>query len=103
MFVVIYRRGDRRDLLSFPTRRSSDLSAQALSWSHRSWRGPSSAPSWERRSLSPPSSRRGERPRGEGRGGADRKSTCLNSSHGYISYAVFCLQKKNFPFGDRRR
>src|SRR2546429_2342255 len=25
---------------------------------------------------------------------ADRKSTRLNSSHGYISYAVFCLQKK---------
>src|SRR2546429_5209926 len=39
-----------------------------------------------------------------GRGGAgrhqtgvarDRKSTRLNSSHGYISYAVFCLKKKN--------
>src|SRR2546422_7192103 len=25
---------------------------------------------------------------------ADRKSTRLNSSHGYISYAVFCLRKK---------
>src|SRR2546422_3997888 len=24
----------------------------------------------------------------------DRKSTHLNSSHGYISYAVFCLKKK---------
>src|SRR5687768_17776369 len=30
------------------------------------------------------------------RGGIDidRKSTRLNSSHGYISYAVFCLKKK---------
>src|SRR2546422_5433738 len=32
----------------------------------------------------------------------DRKSTRLNSSHGYISYAVFCLKKKNehvlYPF-----
>src|SRR5687768_17983464 len=28
---------------------------------------------------------------------ADRKSTRLNSSHGYISYAVFCLKKKNKP------
>src|SRR2546422_7664110 len=28
------------------------------------------------------------------RPGADRKSTRLNSSHGYISYAVFCLKKK---------
>src|SRR2546422_1243134 len=27
----------------------------------------------------------------------DRKSTRLNSSHGYISYAVFCLKKKNTP------
>src|SRR2546422_5248545 len=26
----------------------------------------------------------------------DRKSTRLNSSHGYISYAVFCLKKKKF-------
>src|SRR2546422_6837774 len=29
-----------------------------------------------------------------GRTGGDRKSTRLNSSHGYISYAVFCLKKK---------
>src|SRR5687768_13072573 len=28
------------------------------------------------------------------KGGTDRKSTRLNSSHGYISYAVFCLKKK---------
>src|SRR2546422_7048653 len=27
-------------------------------------------------------------------GQLDRKSTRLNSSHGYISYAVFCLKKK---------
>src|SRR5215813_14956921 len=29
-----------------------------------------------------------------GRGREDRKSTRLNSSHGSISYAVFCLKKK---------
>src|SRR2546422_2009138 len=28
------------------------------------------------------------------KGITDRKSTRLNSSHGYISYAVFCLKKK---------
>src|SRR2546429_4169901 len=28
------------------------------------------------------------------RAGRDRKSTRLNSSHGYISYAVFCLKTK---------
>src|SRR3989449_2300557 len=31
----------------------------------------------------------------------DRKSTRLNSSHGYISYAVFCLKKKNKPMMQR--
>src|SRR3712207_8601366 len=30
-----------------------------------------------------------------GRHGEDRKSTRLNSSHANISYAVFCLKKKN--------
>src|SRR2546429_2592939 len=30
----------------------------------------------------------------EGTPEEDRKSTRLNSSHGYISYAVFCLKKK---------
>src|SRR2546429_8162602 len=30
----------------------------------------------------------------EARTARDRKSTRLNSSHGYISYAVFCLKKK---------
>src|SRR2546422_2533784 len=36
----------------------------------------------------------------------DRKSTRLNSSHGYISYAVFCLKKKKAatgPFRESRR
>src|SRR2546422_1789126 len=36
----------------------------------------------------------------------DRKSTRLNSSHGYISYAVFCLKKKNsssFVYDQRLR
>src|SRR2546422_1533365 len=35
-----------------------------------------------------------ERELGETRMTGDRKSTRLNSSHGYISYAVFCLKKK---------
>src|SRR2546429_2806679 len=37
-----------------------------------------------------------------GRIDGDRKSTRLNSSHGYISYAVFCLKKKKIePDGDQ--
>src|SRR5256885_3571045 len=35
----------------------------------------------------------GSRPVG---GPQDRKSTCLNSSHLVISYAVFCLKKKKY-------
>src|SRR2546422_7810996 len=34
---------------------------------------------------------------------ADRKSTRLNSSHGYISYAVFCLKKKKRKNDKNRR
>src|SRR2546422_3598673 len=33
----------------------------------------------------------------------DRKSTRLNSSHGYISYAVFCLKKKKKQKKKHRR
>src|SRR2546422_3379679 len=38
----------------------------------------------------------------EYRGARDRKSTRLNSSHGYISYAVFCLKKKKQPEPETR-
>src|SRR2546422_2924959 len=38
--------------------------------------------------------RRRRLPLPEARQLRDRKSTRLNSSHGYISYAVFCLKKK---------
>src|SRR2546426_4839666 len=47
----------------------------------------------------PPPRRRGHRAvedqRGDRRRDPDRKSTRLNSSHLVISYAVFCLKKKN--------
>src|SRR2546429_6184418 len=43
--------------------------------------------------VSPPRRRSAARGR-PGAGYRDRKSTRLNSSHGYISYAVFCLKKK---------
>src|SRR2546422_5701253 len=35
-------------------------------------------------------------------GPLDRKSTRLNSSHGYISYAVFCLKKKKKQTHERK-
>src|SRR2546422_4188845 len=87
----------------FPTRRSSDLTGCASSTSGstrtaRSWWGPESRVS---SAQTAPASRRCSR-RSPGRSTAtrrreatrDRKSTRLNSSHGYISYAVFCLKKK---------
>src|SRR2546422_2962100 len=52
------------------------------------------------RSTRPPRRRRGWRSHTRtpsattGCAREDRKSTRLNSSHGYISYAVFCLKKK---------
>src|SRR5687768_18169180 len=63
-------------------------------------------PPERRRHRAPPRQDRGRHREREGgrrarpaAGGAglvvrDRKSTRLNSSHGYISYAVFCLKKK---------
>src|SRR6266542_4851041 len=56
----------------FPTRRSSDLRS-------------------ERRTFPVGDDLRGEAAAHL----VDRKSTRLNSSHGSISYAVFCLKKKN--------
>src|SRR2546422_2444227 len=47
-------------------------------------------PSSRARKLSGPTASIVDRPIAE----SDRKSTRLNSSHGYISYAVFCLKKK---------
>src|SRR2546422_822911 len=59
-----------------PTRRSSDLGSA------------SGAAAGRNRSMQRTPSSQRARPK------RDRKSTRLNSSHGYISYAVFCLKKK---------
>src|SRR5436309_10754173 len=84
------RYGDHRDLHSFPTRRSSDLSfslcRSSLRWMPTATSSGKSAP---------------RRSRGGGRG--DRKSTRLNSSHVKISYAVFCLKKKRKSTSPPRR
>src|SRR3712207_8275753 len=42
-----------------------------------------------------PVSSNGDGERGDDQSSRDRKSTRLNSSHANISYAVFCLKKKN--------
>src|SRR5690606_40459822 len=83
-----------RALHSFPTRRSSDL-CRAVS--DTVMRPPVSA-TWF--SMATTHSRPAPENSvaagvGEGEGDGDRKSTRLNSSHVKISYAVFCLKKKN--------
>src|SRR3712207_8146321 len=83
---------------SFPTRRSSDLRHLAA--------GDLPGRDLEDHAvhLAAPAGRPRPGPRGAAGGGqgrrrhpvaADRKSTRLNSSHANISYAVFCLKKKN--------
>src|SRR5947207_9981772 len=91
-----------RDLLSFPTRRSSDLKRSAEHHPARRERRRPPAPA--RPERAPQSPRDGFLQHRVVLGAqlvADRKSTRLNSSHTVISYAVFCLKKKkkNSQFG----
>src|SRR5207249_11459884 len=81
-FFFFYCYGNHRDLHSFPTRRSSDLSPSVGSRIPQSIRSVVDfpAPLGPRKPYSSPP--------------LDRKSTRLNSSHVSISYAVFCLKKK---------
>src|SRR5206468_7074242 len=92
---------------SFPTRRSSDLrcptSTDAWTTSARiSKVSVSSCPLWattlSRSSICNPASASGRSRAWRSHkvcSTRDRKSTRLNSSHDQISYAVFCLKKKN--------
>src|SRR5436309_8698675 len=94
-FFLMIRPPPRSTL--FPSRRSSDLPPSVFD---------AAAPSATMSSLAP-EPRSGDQadpivPRNfrhtlvcGGRSGPDRKSTRLNSSHVKISYAVFCLKKKN--------
>src|SRR5207245_9004740 len=83
-----------RDLHSFPTRRSSDLGQGR----ERDDRGPATERPLTRVSGGQRGRARVVRARALPNGAPprlqDRKSTRLNSSHGSISYAVFCLKKK---------
>src|SRR5205085_7906137 len=99
-FVFNYS-AHHRHLHSFPTRRSSDLSARRCSMPCRhSMRRSFTTPKPPRNSIlrrcawrCPPVKRC--RPSYSAASkNVDRKSTRLNSSHSQISYAVFCLKKK---------
>src|SRR5437879_13204940 len=78
-----------QDLHSFPTRRSSDLILARSRFANGiPSERKSTATSRLIRSIQTSSTAEKARRR-------DRKSTRLNSSHRCISYAVFCLKKKN--------
>src|SRR3989449_4917815 len=83
----------------FPTRRSSDLLALADAVSVAARVSERGHADLARPGAADVHADEPERA-SDGRVGApagaeeDRKSTRLNSSHGYISYAVFCLKKK---------
>src|SRR5258708_31640271 len=81
----LYGSGNHRDLLSSPPPRSSDLIPRSPPHPMRH-RPPPEHP--------PPDPSHSKASNQNGSGG-DRKSTRLNSSHQIISYAVFCLKKKN--------
>src|SRR5206468_4881959 len=88
------------DLHSFPTRRSSDLRGKRWPvWCATMRICPRWWPSCATKYVStwPTSSARLRQtyPFDGGTLPPDRKSTRLNSSHDQISYAVFCLKKKN--------
>src|SRR5690606_41018592 len=92
---------DHRDLHSFPTRRSSDLSGSSPVMRNPTTCGMSmdtGCPSIAASASIPPT----PQPSTPSpltivvcESVPDRKSTRLNSSHVKISYAVFCLKKKN--------
>src|SRR5690242_20967421 len=89
-----YRYGYHRDLHSFPTRRSSDLTRANDRRRLASRRNQEQLrrQGWFLQSRDRHLHARSDR---EDAGNAeDRKSTRLNSSHMSISYAVFCLKKK---------
>src|SRR5207302_7604749 len=94
-FFLFYCCGPIRDLHSFPTRRSSDLFADAYDKLLRATDGLDLA-----RDLLA-GVRDYHQAKVAGQVESDRKSTRLNSSHVKISYAVFCLKKKNHPRLDR--
>src|SRR5688572_32651410 len=92
-FIAFYLlcSADHRDLHSFPTRRSSDL---GININSRICPITKSVAKSDISTILQIYSRKGcvnVNPNPN----PDRKSTRLNSSHSQISYAVFCLKKKN--------
>src|SRR6266536_3171346 len=81
-FFLMIRRPPRSTLFPYTTLFRSLLG----------WPGPAAAPPFSRAAPAPGHD---SAPSPPSRSRRDRKSTRLNSSHEWISYAVFCLKKKN--------
>src|SRR5687768_17690386 len=94
MTFLLALAGDHGDLHPFPTRRSSDLLREGARGTRPEPPGQRLAPRRRLVRVRSPHDHGWHRA-AEGVDPRDRKSTRLNSSHGYISYAVFCLKKKN--------
>src|SRR5207253_10302602 len=98
----VHRARPHPDLHSFPTRRSSDLLTGGSSNAGSTPSVKSASPLLASTRFHPLSSTTAGNGscavrtcRTASNTAADRKSTRLNSSHVAISYAVFCLKKKN--------
>src|SRR5438552_6068304 len=87
--------GDHRYLHSFPTRRSSDLFHDNRCYQPWTICGLATRSSTPARRPDCPAQHGGRGRLEASAARIDRKSTRLNSSHQIISYAVFCLKKKN--------
>src|SRR5204862_5315530 len=94
---------DSRDLLSFPTRRSSDLSASLAILVAQIEKAHVSESARIGRALAKFNLGQKFIYLVDEDIDIDRKSTRLNSSHVEISYAVFCLKKKKNRKSRRRR
>src|SRR5439155_18075012 len=100
---LLYASASLHNLHSFPTRRSSDLRAVPMPMGYGNMRRRTTPNSLISSRISPLNWLgsgmslvvRADHQRHSATQPIDRKSTRLNSSHVAISYAVFCLKKKN--------
>src|SRR3712207_7052369 len=93
-FLLMIRRPPRSTLFPYTTLFRSAIGVDPGTTSNRGF----VLPGWDRCDGAQLPDRRAQRMRGVATIGdrPDRKSTRLNSSHANISYAVFCLKKKNY-------
>src|SRR5699024_12423211 len=100
LLLHLYCRASRSVQPSFPTRRSSDLIGGAGQGARAQGALAVHPAGGVHKAAQVPQQHPGIGHQGVAEGDRDRKSTRLNSSHVSISYAVFCLKKKNIKEDD---